>query len=85
MKLMLSGVVASHLRGFGVIYRYAAADFGFVSLVIAPHIARVGGEHGMAPLPRPRYTELSQPRVRFVQYVVPAAEKVLRTTWHKLR
>jgi K(+)-stimulated pyrophosphate-energized sodium pump len=56
-----------------------------VSLVIAPHIARPGGEQGMAPVPHTEYTELSQPRVRFVQYVAPAAEAVLRTTWHKLR
>jgi K(+)-stimulated pyrophosphate-energized sodium pump len=56
-----------------------------VSLVIAPHIARVGGEHGMAPVPHTEYTELRQPRVRFVQYVPPAAEAVLRTTWRALR
>lgn len=56
-----------------------------VSLVIAPHIAHVGSEHGLAPAPRPKYTDLSQPSVRFVQNVAPAAEKVLRTTWRALR
>jgi len=54
-----------------------------VSLVIAPHIARVGGERGMAP--QQDRVELSQPRVRFVQNPTPAIEAVLRTTWRQLR
>ncbi|GAB3637417.1 sodium-translocating pyrophosphatase [Hymenobacter arcticus] len=47
-----------------------------VSLVIAPHIARVGGTSGMVPVPL--RTELSQPHVRFVQNVPPAAEAIVR-------
>jgi K(+)-stimulated pyrophosphate-energized sodium pump len=56
-----------------------------VSLVIAPHIARVGGEHGMAPAPLKEHVEFSQPRVRFVQNVVPAAQSILQTTLRELR
>jgi K(+)-stimulated pyrophosphate-energized sodium pump len=47
-----------------------------VSLVIAPHIARVGGASGMAPAPL--RTELSQPHVRFVQNGPPAAEAIMQ-------
>ncbi|RZL07699.1 MAG: sodium-translocating pyrophosphatase, partial [Hymenobacter sp.] len=46
-----------------------------VSLVIAPHIARVGGTSGMVPAPL--RTELSQPHVRFVQNAPSAAETVI--------
>ncbi|TFZ67431.1 sodium-translocating pyrophosphatase [Hymenobacter sp. UV11] len=56
-----------------------------VSLVIAPHIARVGGERGMAPAPRHERVQLSQPRVRFVQNPTPAIEALLLTTWRQLR
>jgi len=56
-----------------------------VSLVIAPHIARVGGERGMAPAPQQDRVELSQPRVRFVQNPTPAIETVLLTTLRQLR
>jgi len=50
-----------------------------VSLVIAPHIARVGDARGVAPVHMPESLELSQPRVRFAQLAVPAAEAVLHT------
>ena len=56
-----------------------------VSLVIAPHIARMGGEHGMAPAPQHERVQLSQPHVRFVQNVVPAAEVILHITLRGLR
>ena len=48
-----------------------------VSLVIAPHIARVGGPSGMVPAPRHEHVQLSQPHVRFVQSAAPAAEAVI--------
>jgi K(+)-stimulated pyrophosphate-energized sodium pump len=54
-----------------------------VSLVIAPHIARVGDARGVAPVHLPESLERSQPRVRFTQLSVPAAEAVLRTVLHQ--
>ncbi|AMR27084.1 sodium-translocating pyrophosphatase [Hymenobacter psoromatis] len=56
-----------------------------VSLVIAPHIARVGGERGMAPAPQHENVQLSQPHVRFAQNIVPAAEVILQITLRELR
>jgi K(+)-stimulated pyrophosphate-energized sodium pump len=56
-----------------------------VSLVIAPHIARVGGERGMAPAPLREQVGLSQPRVRFVQNVAPTAAGILQTALRELR
>jgi K(+)-stimulated pyrophosphate-energized sodium pump len=56
-----------------------------VSLVIAPHIARVGDTRGMAPMRLPESLELRQPRVRFVQQTGPAVEAVLRTVWQQGR
>ncbi|TVT38278.1 sodium-translocating pyrophosphatase [Hymenobacter setariae] len=53
-----------------------------VSLVIAPHIARVGDARSVAPVHLPQSLELSQPRVRFAQFT-PAAEAVLRTVLHQ--
>jgi K(+)-stimulated pyrophosphate-energized sodium pump len=50
-----------------------------VSLVIAPHIARVGDARGVAPVHLPESIKLSHPRVRFVQYTIPAVERVLQT------
>jgi K(+)-stimulated pyrophosphate-energized sodium pump len=52
-----------------------------VSLVIAPHIARVGDARGVAPLHLPESLERNQPRVRFVQHTAPAVEAALRTVW----
>ncbi|QKG51644.1 sodium-translocating pyrophosphatase [Hymenobacter sp. BRD67] len=56
-----------------------------VSLVIAPHIARHGGERSMAPTPIHDRVELTQPHVRFVQTAAPAVEAVLLTTLRQLR
>ena len=44
-----------------------------VSLVIAPHIARPGGERGMAPAATRPPLELRQPRVHFVQRAASTA------------
>jgi K(+)-stimulated pyrophosphate-energized sodium pump len=49
-----------------------------VSLVIAPHIARVGDARGVAPVHLPESIELSHPRVRFVQHTIPGIEGVLQ-------
>ncbi|WP_151087670.1 sodium-translocating pyrophosphatase [Hymenobacter baengnokdamensis] len=56
-----------------------------VSLVIAPHIARHGGERSMAPTPIHDRVELTQPHVRFVQNAAPAVEAALLTTLRQLR
>ncbi len=58
-----------------------------VSLVIAPHIARVGGERVQVPAPTLQHerVQLSPPRMRFVQDPTPAIEAVLLTTWQQLR
>ncbi|MBO2032561.1 sodium-translocating pyrophosphatase [Siccationidurans ginsengisoli] len=56
-----------------------------VSLVIAPHIARVGGQHGVAPAPLKDRVELGQPRVHFVQNVMPTADALLQATLPELR
>jgi K(+)-stimulated pyrophosphate-energized sodium pump len=51
-----------------------------VSLVIAPHIARTGGDRSMAPAATREPIELQQPRVRFVQQTAtPMVEAVLHT------
>ena len=42
-----------------------------VSLVIAPHIARPGGERSMVPAPPQNRAGLIQPRARFAQYPTP--------------
>jgi K(+)-stimulated pyrophosphate-energized sodium pump len=55
-----------------------------VSLVIAPHIARVGDARGVAPLHLPESLERNQPRVRFVQHTAPAVEAALRTVWRQV-
>jgi K(+)-stimulated pyrophosphate-energized sodium pump len=56
-----------------------------VSLVIAPHIARTGGERGMAPAAAREPTELQQPRVRFVQQAAtPLVESVLHSALRQL-
>jgi K(+)-stimulated pyrophosphate-energized sodium pump len=55
-----------------------------VSLVIAPHIARVGGERGLAPSSRNERVEVSQPHVRFVQNIIPT-EAILHTALQELR
>jgi K(+)-stimulated pyrophosphate-energized sodium pump len=56
-----------------------------VSLVIAPHIARPGGERSMAPAPQHEQVQVSQPHVRFVQNTAPAIEAILLTTLRQLR
>jgi K(+)-stimulated pyrophosphate-energized sodium pump len=55
-----------------------------VSLVIAPHIARVGGERGLAPSSGNERVEVSQPHVRFVQNIIPT-EAILHTALQELR
>jgi K(+)-stimulated pyrophosphate-energized sodium pump len=50
-----------------------------VSLVIAPHIARVGNTRGMAPVRLPESVQLKQPRARFAQFTLPGAAVVWRT------
>jgi K(+)-stimulated pyrophosphate-energized sodium pump len=56
-----------------------------VSLVIAPHIARTGGERGLAPAATHEPIELQQPRVRFVQQIAtPVVETVLHTALQQL-
>jgi K(+)-stimulated pyrophosphate-energized sodium pump len=56
-----------------------------VSLVIAPHIARVGGAQGMAPASAREPMELQQPRVRFVQQAAtPIVQAVLYSAWRQL-
>jgi K(+)-stimulated pyrophosphate-energized sodium pump len=47
-----------------------------VSLVIAPHIARVSGVQGVVP-PRPERSEKGHPRVRFAQNTVPTSAGVM--------
>jgi K(+)-stimulated pyrophosphate-energized sodium pump len=47
-----------------------------VSLVIAPHIARVSGVQGVVP-PRPERSEMGHPRVRFAQNTVPTSAGVM--------
>jgi K(+)-stimulated pyrophosphate-energized sodium pump len=55
-----------------------------VSLVIAPHIARVGGAPGIAPTAARELMEL-QPPVRFVQQVAtPVVQAVLHSVWRQL-
>ncbi len=54
-----------------------------VSLVIAPHIARVGDTRGVAPMHLPDSLELRQPRVRFVQQAVPVVEAALHIVWQR--
>jgi K(+)-stimulated pyrophosphate-energized sodium pump len=56
-----------------------------VSLVIAPHIARVGDARGVAPVRLPESLELTQPRVRFAQLTMPTAALVMRTVLHQGR
>ncbi|WP_223650875.1 sodium-translocating pyrophosphatase [Hymenobacter psoromatis] len=56
-----------------------------VSLVIAPHIARVGSERVAAPAPTHDRVELRQPHVRFAQNPTPAVEAVLLTALRQLR
>jgi K(+)-stimulated pyrophosphate-energized sodium pump len=56
-----------------------------VSLVIAPHIARVGGAQDMAPAAAREPMELQQPRVRFVQQAdTPIVQAVLHSAWRQL-
>jgi K(+)-stimulated pyrophosphate-energized sodium pump len=52
-----------------------------VSLVIAPHIARVGDTRGVAPVRLPESVQLNQPRARFAQFTLPGAVVVWRTVW----
>jgi K(+)-stimulated pyrophosphate-energized sodium pump len=55
-----------------------------VSLVIAPHIARVGGAPGIAPTAAREPVEL-QPPVRFVQQAAtPVVQAVLHSVWRHL-
>ncbi|MVN79004.1 sodium-translocating pyrophosphatase [Hymenobacter sp. HMF4947] len=57
-----------------------------VSLVIAPHIARPGGEQGMAPATTRERLVLPQPRVQLVQQAAPAAaEAILLTALRQLQ
>jgi K(+)-stimulated pyrophosphate-energized sodium pump len=56
-----------------------------VSLVIAPHIARVGGAPGIAPTAAREPVEL-QPGVRFVQQAAtPVVQAVLHSVWRHLQ
>jgi hypothetical protein len=55
-----------------------------VSLVIAPHIARVGGAPGIAPTAARELMEL-KPHVRFVQQAAtPVVQAVLHSVWRHL-
>jgi K(+)-stimulated pyrophosphate-energized sodium pump len=56
-----------------------------VSLVIAPHIARVGDTRGVAPVRLPESVQLNQPRARFAQFTLPGAAVVWRTVWQQGR
>jgi K(+)-stimulated pyrophosphate-energized sodium pump len=56
-----------------------------VSLVIAPHIARVGDTRGVAPVRLPESVQLTQPRARFAQFTLPGAVVVWRTVWQQGR
>jgi K(+)-stimulated pyrophosphate-energized sodium pump len=55
-----------------------------VSLVMAPHIARVGGAPSIAPAAAREPVEL-QPHVRFVQQAAaPVVQALLHSAWRQL-